>query len=170
MLADAVTPGKARSHALQAGIGLLLLALLSTVNFNLFGLSISFLFVPLVLVYLWPKSADDLITYLALFICGLFLDLLTGGYPGMWPLIFILGLVFLRPNLMNREAVFFVSWIGYIFWALVLALVFLLLDFWAKGNIEMKTLTLQLLVSVLVFPAIYMARVFVRGIVIDEDE
>jgi len=88
---DILTPARARSQALQAGLALLFTIIIAIIGINFVNNTISFILSPLIVVYLWPRGADLDISHLILFFTGLFFDLLSGGNVGVWPIIFLLG-------------------------------------------------------------------------------
>ncbi len=168
MLADTITPIRARAYALQGGLAMLVLVTLSAVNLNLIGTPLSFLFVPLILVYLWPRGADKVLSYCLLFGCGILFDVLTGTAIGFWALIFMTGLAVIQPTLMNREATFNVSWVGFITWMSIWAAILLGLNFISAKELDIVNFIIQICIAILVFPFVYAIRVYVRSLIISE--
>ncbi len=165
MLADEVTVIKARIIAIQAGIALFVLVILANGTFNFVGHTIPFLFVPLIVIYFWPKGADPALTYIVLFLCGLVHDFLNGGSPGIWPMVFMIGWMITRPYLSSKEVGLTLFWFGFVVWMGVLALVFLLLDFWGQDHIAIGNVIFQIGVAILVFPLLYGIRLLLRNTV-----
>ncbi len=86
---DAKTNNMGVSFALALGWGLLLSVLaLLTVQIGSTHLSLQFL--PLAAVVLWPRSLSPTLSYLAMFIIGLFADILSGNPLGLSSLILMI--------------------------------------------------------------------------------
>lgn len=163
MLADDITPIKARIIALQAGLALLVLVILANGTLNFFGFAVPFLFVPLIVIYFWPQGSDPSLTYFLLFLVGLVHDFLSGGSPGIWSLIFLLGLVITRPYLSGKEIGLSLFWFGFTVWMGVLAVLFLLLDYWGQDHIAFGNIILQITTAILLFPLLYVVRYLLKS-------
>lgn len=85
--------------ALVAGLALLISGALSIAGLNLFGAWVGFGFIPLVVLVIWPRRANRLVSLALVFAAGLFTDWATGGIDGQWALVFVLVWGFLRPEL-----------------------------------------------------------------------
>ena len=163
MLAEDLTPIKARILALQTGLALAVIVLLANISLNIFGFSLPFLFIPLGVIYFWPRGAEPDLTYLMLFLCGLFLDFLSGSSPGVWAMIFLLGWSVTRPYLYSKEVGLFLFWLSFSVWMGILALLFLVLGYWGRENIAYGNVLLQLTVAITVFPILYAVRLFLKN-------
>ena len=85
--------------AIVGALALFIAGAASIAGLNLFGAWIGFGFVPLLVLVIWPKRADRLVSLALIFCAGLFTDWATGGIDGQWALVFVLVWGFLRPEL-----------------------------------------------------------------------
>ncbi len=169
MIVETITASKARAFSIQAGLVLLVAVLLSVTNVNLFGYTLSFLFMPLIAVYLWPKEADLFLTYLLIFISGILLDILSGGAIGLWAIIFLLGFMTTRPDQRGPELSLAEWWLNFTMWMLVMVSVFFVLSLVVDDQIALFPLALMLVINIVIFPGFYYARRLVRAYFVEED-
>ena len=85
--------------AIFAGFTLFFAGAISIAGLNIFGVRVGFGFVPLLILAVWPRRAETLLSLVFVFFAGLFTDWATGGVTGQWALIFVLVWGFLRPEL-----------------------------------------------------------------------
>lgn len=85
--------------AVIAGVSLFIAGALSIAGLNLFGVRVGFGFIPLIVLAIWPRRADPLVSICIVFAAGLFTDWATGGIRGQWTLVFVLVWGFLRPEI-----------------------------------------------------------------------
>lgn len=96
---DVQAPQRRLLPAFIAGFSLVLAGSMSVAGINLFGVRTGFGFVPLLVLAIWPRQANTLISLAFVFSAGLFTDWGTGGIYGQWALTFVLIWGFLRPEL-----------------------------------------------------------------------
>lgn len=96
---DVQAPQRKILPAFLAGLALFLGGIISVAGINLFGVRTGFGFVPLLVLAIWPRQANTLISLAFVFFAGLFTDWGTGGIYGQWALTFVLIWGFLRPEL-----------------------------------------------------------------------
>ncbi|MEP3653533.1 MAG: hypothetical protein ABJO36_01440 [Litorimonas sp.] len=96
---DVQTQNRKVLPAIVAGVALLIAASSSIAGLNMFGARIGFGFIPLLVLAIWPRRANTLISLPLVFLAGLFTDWATGGITGQWALLFVLVWGFLRPEL-----------------------------------------------------------------------
>jgi len=73
------------------GLGLgIVLAYLALVSFDFGRVHISFMFLPLAAVFLWPRNASTAWSLVFVFILGVFFDVITSGPLGVWGLSYLL--------------------------------------------------------------------------------
>ena len=131
-----------------------LASLILTVPLRLFGLALPQPVFALVPAYTWALTRPSVLPPLALFVSGLFLDLLWGGMPGLWPvcLLAAYGLVYwTRANLAGRG--FWVLWLGYaLMCALAMSLGALIVGLHAGVAVNLIELIWQFFVTVALYP------------------
>lgn len=93
------TPTRKIWPTLVAGLALFIAAAISISGLNIFGAWVGFGFIPLVVLVIWPRRANRLVSLAIVFSAGLFMDWATGGMDGQWALIFVLIWGYLRPEL-----------------------------------------------------------------------
>jgi hypothetical protein len=86
-----------------AGVSLFIAAASSIAGLNLFGAWVGFGFIPLVVLVIWPRRANRLVSLAFVFFAGLFMDWATGGVDGQWALVFVLVWGYLRPELRSAS-------------------------------------------------------------------
>jgi len=169
VIVETITASKARGFSLQAGLVLIISVLLCVTNLNIFGVTFSFLFMPLIAIYLWPKEADLFVTYVLLFVSGLLLDTLSGGAIGLWAIIFLLGFLSTRPDQRGPELSLAEWWLNFTMWMLVMAGIFFVLSLINQDQIALMPLAIMLFVNVVIFPGFYYARRIVRAYFVGDD-
>lgn len=96
---DVQAPQRKIMPALLAGFALFVAGAISIAGINLFGVMTGFGFIPLLVLAIWPRQTNTLVSLALVFCAGLFTDWATGGIYGQWSLTFILIWGFLRPEL-----------------------------------------------------------------------
>lgn len=153
------------------GIALLiLLVFLSVLNINVAGQTISFVFLPLVAVCLWPRTDKVIVSIIAIFLLGLLLDLLSAGPLGLWTLIFLAVFGVSRPHMRLRPHTFSSALMQWLF-VLVFAFVasYLLGWFALSSRPDIIVLVYQSIAALLLFPLVYGIRHLGRYILSDPD-
>jgi hypothetical protein len=112
---DVQVPQRKIFPALTASLALFLASAISITGMNFFGAWMSFGFLPLLVLSMWPRQANTLISLGLVFFLGLFTDWAGGAILGQWALIFVLVWGFLRPE--TRESPysalrFFLVWLA----------------------------------------------------------
>lgn len=98
---DTQAPVRKILPAILAGIALFLTGGATIGGVNVMGHQIGFAFVPLLIVTIWPRSANTLLSLLIVFFAGLFIDWANAGILGQWALILCVTWGVLRPELRN---------------------------------------------------------------------
>ena len=98
------SPVKRIGPAFIAGAALFLVATVSFAGLHLFGHRFGFGFLPLLVLVIWPKRANTLVSFAIVFLAGLFTDWATGDIRGQWTLIFILVWGYFRPEMRNASS------------------------------------------------------------------
>lgn len=131
------------------------LSLVLATPVELFGLKLPEPVLPMVLAFAWPLIRPSLLAPVALFVTGLFLDLLWGGVLGLWPLALLLvyGVVLLSRNLLagQETRVLFIWYGGCTILAFLVAYVVVMFD--AGRAPSLIALFWQVVPTLLVFPA-----------------
>lgn len=96
---DVQAPTRKVWPALVAGLALFIAGAVSIAGLNMFGVRFGFGFAPLLVLAIWPRRANTLVSLSLVFMAGLFTDWATGGVIGQWALVFVLVWGFLRPEL-----------------------------------------------------------------------
>jgi len=92
-------PIRKKLPAVVAGLALVFAGALSIGGINVFGGYFGFEFVPLLVLAIWPRNANSLLSLLFVFAAGLFTDWATGNILGQWTLVFCIIWGVLRPEL-----------------------------------------------------------------------
>ncbi len=169
MIADVLTPNKKRAYAFQAGIAILVSVIFASMTFNVFSLSVTFSLAPIIVIFLWPNGADSNISYFSIFVAGLFLDILTGTPMGGWSLIFLP--LFALMTLVNsgRENGFTETWMGFSIWMLGLMAFFMFGRFIKVLELNHFGLLKLIVLTVLLFPVVYLLKNKLRDVLVSED-
>jgi len=168
-----VSSSQSRStgFAWQGVLMMLCLIVLAVLQFNIFGWSITLLFLPAAGISLWPRGASPLSSVIALFLLGLLLDFLSGGPFALWSIIFLTIYAVFRPFDRSQALIFsaaFLRWAGILLLSGLLS--FVLAWFSTRHRPDMIILLVQLVCVLTIFPFIYGARAFFRGFAIDPDD
>lgn len=145
--------------ALIAGLSLFLASVVSIGGLNIFGAQVGFGFVPLLILTIWPRHANALVSLAFVFFIGLFTDWATGGIIGQWALVFTLIWGVLRPEL--RGAPFAPIRLLFVWFATCgLALVLLSLSGWFVFGIlpDFTSLGRQMIFATLLLPIFMLLR------------
>jgi len=158
MYSEGTSTHRTRGRALQGGIVTLILIGISTLSFKAFGHNFVFTAIPIITVFLWPRGADPSLSVICLFFVGLVHDMLSFGLAGFWPLLYLFYFIIFRPDRHRKNEAFWLLWGKY--------LMFMILGFfliWALGSLfmqrtpDLKTLITMLLISVVLFPVVFLA-------------
>lgn len=169
MMADAITSSKARTFALYAATGLLVSTLLAAITFNLFGYDLRFTFLPFIVLFLWPNGADLDLSFLAMFLGGLTLDVLEGDALGGWSLMFLFFYIAILPFRTGRDMGTIESWLNFLLWFSILLLGLSLAGFLGILDVNFRELLLGGVATLLVFPLVFKFRRSLRTSLVGED-
>ena len=145
--------------AVIAGIALFLAGAVSIGGLNLFGGYFGFGFLPLLVLAIWPRHANSLLSLAFVFAAGLFTDWATGNILGQWALVFSLVWGVLRPEL--RSTPYSPIGISLIWLATCgLALVLLTISGWFVFRIlpDFVSLGRQMILASLLLPLVLLLR------------
>jgi len=149
---------------------LLVLTVLSVLSIDIFGRNVSFLFLPLMAVFLWPRVGTPIASIVFILLFGLLLDILSAGPLGLWALIFLSVFALFQPHMRLKPQTFASA---YKMWFLVLAfaLVAAYLLGWLSVNRQpdVWTLVYQGAASVILFPLVYGLRHLGKSLFSDSD-
>ena len=112
---DVQTPIRKTLPAGIAGFALFLAGAISVAGVNLFGSRVGFGFVPFLVLILWPRRSNTLLSLALVFMAGVFTDWAVGGILGQSTLLYVLVWGFLRPELRSSPfspARLFLVWLG----------------------------------------------------------
>jgi len=159
---------RSRSFALQGFLFVLTLIPFALIDFRAATVSISGLWIPLIGVYIWPKSAETSSSTVLIFLSGILLDLLSDSPTGMWALVFVLTFLIIRPNKRGTNVSRQLLWSGFVIWSAVVALGFLAMGAMSDTQtLSWRPMIMQLVVAGLVFPIISAGAQFARRIATD---
>lgn len=135
-----------------------LLSLAAAVVFStparLFGLSLPEPIFPMVLAFAWPLIRPSVLAPLALFLCGLFLDLQWGGATGLWALVLIgvYGVILsVRMLILGQQTLVLFAWyVGAVIVSYGAAWLFVTVDVGAAPSLIGSAM--QVLVTAALFP------------------
>lgn len=169
MIGDVITPTKSRSYAIQAGAALILATIFSNMTFNFFGIKTSFLFAPFIVLFLWPKGADQNISYVAIFLACLLLDILSGEPLGGWGIIYLPAFAILSLFSGRAETGFAETFITFLLSFSAFGSLFLVASFTRLLNVNYMSFLKMIIVCIVLFPIIYVSKDKLRAILVGED-
>ena len=140
-------------------LSMVILLLISTLNVNISGHTIGFIFLPLIGVCLWPRTDKAVVSIVAVLISGLLLDLLSAGPLGLWALIFLSVFAVSQPHMRPNEFrlnMAFIQCLGFLIFAVIVS--YLLGWFAMERRPDITALLFQALAYVILFPFIYGLR------------
>ena len=134
----------------------LLLALIAALPYRIPGLPAVMPQLMLIAVFYWSLTRPDLLPVLAVFLVGLFQDIITGGPLGLGALVLMLVrmlIVSQRRVLMDKP--FVVGWSGFMVVALAAAVVSWILAATYYGHIpDPRPPLVQLVLTIAIYPAL----------------
>jgi len=138
---------------------MLFLVCISVLSVNIASKSVSFVFLPLIGVCLWPRTENSIGSIIAIVVFGLLLDLISAGPLGLWSLVFLSVFTIFQPHSRLKEHNFSTA---LRLWVLVLLLAiiasFFLGWFALESRPDIVAVLLQALLASLLFPLIYGLR------------
>lgn len=169
MMGDVVTATKSRTYAVQAGCVMIIAVIFASMTFNLFGFKTSFTLAPFIVLFLWPKGAEQNLSYIAIFISALLLDILTGEPLGGWALIYLPVFAILTQFSRSSETGFGETFISFLLALLGLSAFFLLVNFLGMSDVDLSSLLKMTALCVLLFPVIFFVKSKLRTVLVGED-
>lgn len=156
---------KARRLAIFAVLGTALLCILSLMDINLGHQSLSFLLIPTLAIYLWPQGANPTLSLVAIALVGFFLDLISFGPMGLWPLTWLILFLVYRPDARAKPKTLLGQWMGAL---VVLTCVsgfhYVLGRVFLNVSVSVLPIGLAFITAFFLFPFFYMAREYLaRG-------
>jgi len=149
---------------------LLVLTVLSVLNVNILGHKFSFIFLPLIAVFLWPRNGAPIASIIFILLFGLLLDILSAGPLGLWSLIFLSVFALFRPDMRLKPHSFisaFRLWFAVLAFACVAA--YLLGWFAMSHRPDIWPLLYQAIAGIVLFPVVFGARYLGRNLLSDSD-
>lgn len=149
---------------------LLVLTALSVLSVDVFGRNISFLFLPLIAVFLWPHVETPIYSIVFILLFGLLLDILSAGPLGLWALIFLSVFALFRPHKRLKTLTFtsaYQIWFAVLLFACVTA--YLLGWFAISRQPDIWALLYQAAAAAILFPFVYGLRHLASSLFSDPD-
>ena len=154
---------QAASLALQGLATGMFLVLLLPLNIGISAFQFSLLFLPVAAIFFWPVGASHSWSLVAVFVLGLFTDLISYGQLGIWPFSYLLLFIILGQGV-ARDIGLAKAWVYF-----ALCLIFIaatsavLIKFSAGYWLSVNSLMQGIVATLLVFPFIYgMRRMFIE--------
>ncbi len=167
---DVQAPAQKIWPALFAGISLFIAGAVTVSGVNMFGTRFGFGFLPLLVLAIWPRRANRLVSLFFIFLAGIFTDWATGGVMGQSSLVFVLVWGLMRPEL--RSAPFAPLGLG-LMWIAICGLASLIMSmsgyFVYSVGPNFAVLGRQIIIATLCLPVVMLLR---RGLAmrINDDE
>jgi len=164
-------PVRKKTPAIVAGVALFVAGAISIGWINAFGSNVGFGFIPLLVIAIWPRLANPLLSLALVFAAGLFTDWATNQIVGQWALVFTVTWGFLRPELRSSPyapvSLFFV-WLA----TCGLALILLSLSGWFVRGVmpDLSALGRQMILATLLLPIILLLRNLIAKRLSDREE
>ena len=155
-------PVRKKTPAILAGIALLVAGAFSIGGVNVLGAYTGFEFIPLIVLAIWPRDANAMLSLVLVFLAGLFTDWATGGLLGQWALVFTVIWGVLRPELRSSPYApvsFSLAWLA----ICALALVLISVSGWFVYGVlpDFLSLGYQMIFATVMLPFILVLRSFV---------
>jgi len=168
---DMSTPLRSLPAAIIAGVFLILAGAFSIVSVNVLGKSVSFGFLPLIVLVLWPRRASEMASIVMIFLAGLFTDWAVGGVIGQSTLIFTIVWMIFRPEMREDPYALFsllIVWvlIGLLASALIIAAGW----FVYRVKPDLVALILQFSLATIMLPCVLLLRRWVTRFYGNGDE
>jgi len=170
MVMRSSTQSVSRGGTWKGVLFLLLLTTLSVLSIDVFDRNVSFLFLPLMAVFLWPRVGTPIASIIFILLFGLLLDILSAGPLGLWSLIFLGVFALFRPHKRLKPQTFEPA---YKMWFLVLGVALLaayLLGWFAMNRQpDIWPLLYQAAAAIILFPLVYGLRHLAKNLLSDSD-
>lgn len=153
---DTISAQRSRGLAMSGLLSVLILTILSLTSVNVLSYHISFGFLPLVGVYLWPRLSDPMFSVLGLFVLGVLADLFGETPLGFWAFTYLTHFIVFRPDRRETSAGLLSQWMGFVVAALVASFVMIAVSaVFIRQRVNMFDLLLAWLPIIVVFPLVY---------------
>ncbi len=150
---------RSRNIAFQGFLFLILTSVIALLEFRIGAIHLSFLAIPLAVIFLWPRGSEPALSAGLIVFGGLLFDLASGGPLGLWPLLYLITFMVIRPNKRGRNLKRNPLWAGFAVWLLVLTVIVLLLALLSENlTFSSWAWTSQMCMALAAFPAIYAIR------------
>ena len=162
------TQSTSRGGTWKGVLLLLVLTALSVLNTNILGREVSFIFLPLMAVFLWPRIETPIASIVFILLFGLLLDLLSAGPLGLWSLIFLSVFTLFGPHRRVKALTFksaFYLWFAVLLFALVAA--YFLGWFALRSRPEIWPMLYQVGAAIVLFPFVFGLRHIARNLFSD---
>jgi len=149
---------------------LLVLTAVSVLNVDILGRSISFIFLPLMAIFLWPRIDKPIASIIFILVFGLLLDILSAGPLGLWALIFLSVFTLFAPHKRVKSLTFssaIYMWLLVLLFALVSA--YFLGCFAIKSRPQIMPMLYQAIAAIILFPLVYGLRHFAKNLLSGSD-
>lgn len=150
---------KARRMAVIFTLVTAIFCVLSQMGFNFGRVAIPFIMLPSLVVYLWPKGANPLLSLIGIFVVGLLQDHLSYGPTGLWALTWMALFLIYRPDVREKSKSLLGQWIG-----VLLVLMCIVIFQWGLArfvlgrSIDMWALVFSAVAAFGLFPLFYILR------------
>ena len=168
---DVAAPIRSIPIAVFAGFILFVMGALSILSINIFGYELGFGFVPLLVLLIWPRRANEIVSLILVFLAGIFTDWGTAGAIGQSSLVYIVTWALFRPELRVepyaiRSLIIIWGLIGLLVSALILGTGL----FIYRVVPDVQSLFLQFILASLIIPIFLLLRFWIVSRFINRDE
>ena len=167
----AQTPIRKIAPVISAGFALFLACALSISGLNAFGFYWGLGLLPLLVIAVWPRRANTVLSLLAIFLAGIFTDWAVGGIFGQSALVYTVIWGFLRPELRSSPYAPFGLFFVWLLTCLV-ALVLISVSGWFVSGVlpDLASLGRQIIIATLLLPIIVLLRLLIAKRIGDHEE
>ena len=146
------------SIALQGLAAGIILVFLSTINFQIFGLSFGLAYIPIIALMYWPKKASRSWSMIFVFIIGVLQSSISFSPPGLWAFCYLLLFIVLGGEITFSDRLS-AAWGSFIICVLIVGVVLYFVGRLYLGQWpNLLPMTTDSIASILVFPLIFWAR------------
>ena len=147
------------NYFLPATAALFLACVISVLHINLPGGAISFQLLPLLIISLWPRGINSILTIITFFLMGLFMDWGSQGALGQWAVIYLSLFAIMRPDRRDRPLSVFFSIKAWLMGVLIGGCALIVTGWFAYGiGPNFIVLFQQALLVTILIPAILFLR------------
>ena len=149
---------------------LLFLTTLSVLSVDIFGRKVSFIFLPLTAIFLWPRIETPIVSIVFILVFGLLVDILSSGPLGLWALIFLSVFTLFGPYRRLKPYRFipaFRLWLAVLVFTSIAA--YFLGWFSIGRRPDIWALLYQAVAAIALFPFVYSLRYLAGNMLSDTD-